>query len=299
MRRKIPSTAALSAFESAARHQSFTLAANELALTQSAVGRQIANLEDFVGVKMFRRTRRGVALTPAGAQYSRMVRARLDEVERDTLALMSGGASGGSIDLAVVPTFATHWLIPRLRALRDEHKDLTVNLHVQTRPFLFSETRMDAAIQASAGGWPGTRADKLMDEEMVVVCSRQLWPHRKRASARDIAKLPLIQMTTRPYAWRAWFESQGVDVTGDLAGDRMELFSMATEAARNGLGAALVPKMFVENEVSRGELVTPAAATFNSGLSYYLIQPEGDGGGPALQSFSDWLLNQACAYLAG
>ena len=114
MRRKIPSTVALAAFESAARHQSFTKAAHELSVTQSAVCRQIGVLEDLLGVKLFRRSKRGVTLTEAGAGYARSVRARLDEMERDTLELMANGAQGTSLDLAVVPTFATNWLLPRL-----------------------------------------------------------------------------------------------------------------------------------------------------------------------------------------
>lgn len=292
MRRRIPSTAALAAFEAAARHQSFTLAGSELALTQSAIGRQISNLEDFVGVKLFRRTRRGVSLTSAGERYSRLVRARLDEVERDTLSLIYGGGQGGSVELGVVPTFATHWLIPRLPHFRQQHGAYTIHLHVQTRPFLFTETGLDGAIQASAGGWPGTRAEKLMDEQMVVVLSRQLWPHRKRPTAKDVAKLPLIQMTTRGYAWREWFAAQGIEVASDMTGDRMELFSMATQAAVNGLGAALVPQYFVEDEISRGELVTPLASPVASGLSYFLIHPE-EATSAAFLSFRQWVLAQA------
>lgn len=134
MRRKIPSTAALQAFDAAARHESFTRAADELALTQSAICRQIAALEDFLGVALFRRTRRGVRLTEAGISYSRKVAARLDAVERDTLSVMAHRGSGATLEIATVPTFATRWLLPRLPAFLAGHPDVTVNLSTRPRP---------------------------------------------------------------------------------------------------------------------------------------------------------------------
>lgn len=292
MRRKIPSTAALAAFEAAARHQSFTLAADELSLTQSAVGRQIANLEDFVGVKLFRRTRRGVALTTAGLQYSRTVRQRLDEVERDTLALMSHGG-GGSVELGVVPTFATHWLVPRLSGFSARHPGIQVNLHVRTRAFLFAESGLDAAIHASEGGWPGTRADLLMPEPMAVVCAPALLGRRRQLSPGELAKLPLIQMTTRPYAWRGWFSQHGVAAPNDMAGLRVELFSMALQAALHRQGVALVPEYLVQDDVQRGLLATPVPRRHLSGLGYFLIYPENDAPRQELLLLREWLLEEA------
>lgn len=131
MRKKIPSTHALLAFESAARHQSFTRAAEELALTQSAVCRQINALEDYLGVPLFRRTRRGVQLTEAGQDYSRQIGPRLDALEQDTLAVMSQHGTGSTLDLAVVPTFATRWLLPRLGRFQAHQPEVIVNLHTQ------------------------------------------------------------------------------------------------------------------------------------------------------------------------
>src|SRR2546423_15071000 len=137
MRRKIPSTVALAVFEAAARHQTYTKAADELAVTQSAVCRQIASLEHFLGVHLFQRSRRGVALTEAGVGYSRLVRLRLDEVERDALVLMSRGTPGGTLELGVVPTFATKWLLPRLPPLPQQHPGIQLNLTARPRPFMF------------------------------------------------------------------------------------------------------------------------------------------------------------------
>src|SRR5665647_1361499 len=128
MRRKIPSLQALACFEAAARHESYTRAAQELALTQGAVSRQITALEAFVGVALFRRTRHGVALTERGAEYAAQVAPRLQGLEQDTLEVMSAQGGGGTLHLAAVPTFATRWLIPRLPALKVQHPDLTVHI---------------------------------------------------------------------------------------------------------------------------------------------------------------------------
>lgn len=292
MRRKIPSTGALAAFEAASRHCSFTLAADELAVTQSAVCRQVAALEDFLGVKLFRRTRRGVVLTAAGTNYSRTVRARLDDVERDTLALMAQGDGGGTLELGVVPTFATRWLIPRLAAFHRDCPGITLNLHVQTRPFLFEECRLDAAIHAGAQPWPGTRADALLEERMVAVGAPQLLGKRRALSARDWDKVVLLQASTRPYAWRAWFSSLGLAVPHELSGPRLELYSMAIEAAQQGLGAALVPRVLVERELASGELLLLADHELDSGQTYRLIFPEHMDGDQTLGRLRGWLQSQ-------
>src|SRR5438477_4771996 len=148
MSRKIPTLQALNCFEAAARHQSYTHAARELALTQSAVSRQIALLEDFLGVRLFERTRHGVILTPAGASYARQIASRLDGLERDTLDTMARQGSGGSVQLAAVPTFATRWLLPRLADLAARHPDIAVHIDARTRPFMFADTEYDAALYA-------------------------------------------------------------------------------------------------------------------------------------------------------
>jgi LysR family glycine cleavage system transcriptional activator len=293
MRRKIPSTGALAAFEAAARHGSFTLAADELAVTQSAVCRQVAALEDFVGIKLFRRTRRGVVLTAAGTNYSRTVRARLDDVERDTLDLMAKGDGGGTLELGVVPTFATRWLIPRLAAFHRDCPGITLNLHVQTRPFLFEDCRLDAAIHAGTQPWPGTRAEVLMGERMVAVGAPELLGRRKALSARDWDKVVLLQAGTRPYAWRAWFASLGLTVAHDLSGPRLELYSMAIEAAQQGLGAALVPRLLVDRELDSGALRLLASHELDSGQAYRLIFPEHMDGDPTLGRLRKWLASAA------
>ena len=295
MRRKIPSTTALVAFESAARHQSFTKAADELSLTQSAICRQIGGLESFLNVELFRRSRRGVVLTEAGVAYSRKVAAQLDAVERDTLALM-GNQGTTSIELAVVPTFGTQWLLPRLRSFQRLHPEVTVHLTNRTRPFLFADTHFDAAIYYGDAEWSGTEAHFLMHEHLQPVCSPALLGDDP-ATAERIAELPLLQQTTRPYAWRQWFAAQGMSVARDMTGPRLELFSMLAQAAQHEMGIALIPPFLIQRELKDRSLVVALDfAISNSDRAYYLMVPERKAESSALKAFRDWLQQQAAAY---
>lgn len=295
MRRKIPSTAALVSFEAAARHESFTLAAQELSLTQGAVCRQVAALESFLDVQLFKRTRRGVKLTEAGLSYSRRIAAQLDAVERDTLSVM-GQQGANVIDLAVVPTFGTQWLLPRLKDFQRLHPEVTVNLTNRTRPFLFADTEFDAAIYFGEGDWPGTQAHRLMGENPMPVCSPSLMQDQKSLSTEVIASLPLLQQTTRPYAWRQWFNAQGASVARDLAGPRYELFSMLAQAATHEMGIALIPPFLIQRELEDYRLVIANPQALQSEKAYYLVIPERKTKTASLEAFRLWLATQTAAY---
>jgi len=295
MKRRIPSTAAMLCFEAAARHESFTKAAHELALTQSAVCRQIASLEAFLNVALFQRSRRGVKLTEAGLSYSRRVATQLDAFERDTLAVMEQPGSN-SLELAVVPTFGTQWLLPRLRDFQRRQPQVTVNLTNRTRPFLFADTDFDAAIYFGDAEWSGTQAHFLMQESLWPVCSPDLLDGAA-ASAAALATMPLLQQTTRPYAWRQWFQSQGLSVARDMNGPRLELFSMLAQAARHQLGVALIPPFLIQRELEEGSLVLAGQqGVADPARAYYLMVPQRKTESPALAAFRDWLLEQAKDY---
>ncbi|MBO9648475.1 MAG: LysR family transcriptional regulator [Variovorax sp.] len=299
MRRKIPSTQSLICFEAAARHESYTRAAQELALTQSAVSRQITALEDFLGIALFRRTRHGVALTPAGADYARQIARQLDTMERDTLDAMARQGQGGSLQLAAVPTFATRWLIPRLPDFAAKHPDITVHIETRTRPFLFNDTPFDAAIYAGTAtqtaNWAGTKSTVLIEEDVIPVCSPALLAGRKPLSPSAIARMPLLQQSTRPDGWRQWFDAQNVDAPRAHSGPRYELFSMIAIAAAHGLGVALMPTIAIQNELARGELVIACERVLRGERSYYLVTPAVEDERPALTLFRAWLLAQAGA----
>ncbi len=296
MRRKIPTTSALVAFEAAARHGSFTQAARELIQTHSAVCRQIAGLEGFLGVRLFTRTKRGVVLTEAGRGFSRQICSRLDGLERDTLSVMERRGGGAGLELAVVPTFATKWLLPRLGGFLSQQPGVTVHMDTRTRPFLFDDTDFDAAIHFGDAGWPGTQACYLMRENPVAVCSPALIAPAGTLQAEQLAELPLLQQSTRPYAWRQWFSSQNLSVANDMVGPRFELFSMLAQAAIHGLGVALIPPFMIEEELAGGRLVAPVAHRYVSEKAYYLIYPEHKTETEPLARFRQWLLAEAALY---
>ena len=296
MRRKIPPTQALICFESAARHESFTRAAEELALTQSAVCRQIANLETFLDVALFRRTRRGVRLTEAGETYHRRIANRLDAVERDTLSLM-GNKGSSSLELALVPTFGTRWLLPRLGQYLVQYPNVTVNMTNRTRPFLFADTEFDAAIYFGDGEWSGTEVHFLMQESPVPVCSPALMRGQSQLTPQQISQLPLLQQSTRPYAWRHWFASCDMRIEHDLNGTRLELFSMLAQAAMQNMGVALIPPFLISDELQSGRLVIANPHSFDSSSAYYLVIPERKAESSTLQGFRDWVISEASAYL--
>ena len=295
MRRKIPSTAALIAFDAAARHGSYTGAAGELALTQSAVCRQLAGLESFLDVKLFRRARRGVMLTEAGLAYHRQVARRLDDVERDTLDLMARQGQGGTLELAVVPTFGVRWLLPRLPDFCARHPEITVNMASRTRPFPFEDSGLDAAIYTGDGNWPGAVAVHLMPERLVPVCSPTLMGRRKRLTPQELARLPLLQQSTRPYAWRQWFESVGHSPGMDMVGPRFELYSMSMQAAVVGMGVALVPEYALGDDLTSGRLLVPVQHRCPSDRACYLVRPESKPESPVFESFRAWLQRQCAA----
>lgn len=301
MRRKVPSLNALLIFEAAARLQSFTRAADELALTQSAVCRQIANLEQWLGLALFARVKKRVILTPAGREYALKMRNHLDQIERDTLELMGNKDGAGVLELAAIPTFATQWLIPRLAQFQQLRPDISINLSAKTSAFLFSDSRYHAAIHSGKAPWPGTVGDYLIPEDDAIpVCSPALLQAfgTRTITVPDLAQLPLMHLTSRLEDWRHWFEMHGSP--NDLCavkGVRHELFTMLIEAAIAGLGVALVPQYMVHAQLKAGTLVQALENSLPGQTAYYLVYPQENANLPVLAAFRSWLLASTQSYL--
>ena len=171
MRRRIPTSGGLLAFEVAGRHESFSRAAQEMGITEGAVSRQIARLEDYLEIMLFNRVKGRIHLTDAGREYWTQIAGSLDQIERNTLNLLARPAAGGVLELAVIPTFTNRWLIPRLPLFHAAHPGITINMSERPDPFLFAESPFDAAIHYDHPAWAGMIKKDLFAEELVPVCS--------------------------------------------------------------------------------------------------------------------------------
>lgn len=295
MRKGIPSLVALQMFASSARHQSFARAAEDFSVTQSAVSRQVAALEDRLGLQLFLRSKQRILLTDHGRRYAARIQESLDRIERDTLELMAGRGRGETLEIAVTPKFAEAWLIPRLPNFHTKHSGVTLNLSIRNKRFLFEEEPFDAAIHFGPLQWPGVTGFQLMPEgDLVPVCAPALMSDRRILRPEQIARLPLLHLSTRIDAWRDWFQANGLD--GDLhavCGPRYELFSLLASAAVSGMGVALVARRLVEFELEDGRLVIACRGVLQGRLAYYVAHPLGRTVTPVLQSFLDWLTDLA------
>lgn len=287
-RRLLPSTAALAAFDSVARLGSFTDAADELSLTQSAVSRQIGALEDQVGQKLFHRTSRQVSLTPQGREYAEAIDGALQAIRQATIRLMTGRETG-MLSLSVLPTFGTRWLMPRLPRFLDRNPGVTLDMVCRIGFFDLAAENVDVAIQNGIPEWPGGRCTQLMDEQLLPVVSPELRAAAAIEDPGDLADVPLLHLMTRRTAWAAWFRMQGLTAPRQ-AGMRFEQFSTATQACLGGLGAGLMPEILIRPEIERGDLVVVGPA-MTSETCYFLVETAGQSS-DAVTAFRSWLVEE-------
>jgi len=289
-RRFLPSMSSLLALEAVERLGTATAVAEELALTHSAVSRQLKVLEEQIGVTMFRRAGKGLALTPAGVDYARTIRAALHDVARASLKIRAGG-SRTNLNLAILPSFGAHWLGPRLRSFSQAHGDLNINLSTRLVPFDFGLDPFDGAIHYGRRDWPGVEYLELTRERVIPAAAPSLLANRVTSPA-DLLSMPLLHLESRPGAWEAWFEQNGCKPEG-LRGMLFDQFTALAEAAVLGFGLALLPEFLAEREFRAGRLVPAAADYADVDGAYFLVWPANSAVGPAMSALIDWLRGNA------
>lgn len=290
-RRLTPSMSVLVAFEAAARHCSFTKAADELSLTQSAVSRQVQALEALLGVDLFNREGRRIELTAAGALYQHELSAALGRIRSATLQTIAFSSGGGTLHLAVLPTFGSKWLLPRMNDFYTRHPDIVVHIHsrIMHADLASAAGDMNAIIVAGSGPWPGFISHKLLTEKLVVVASPAALPEYRAMTPADLAAShSLLNVVSRPNAWSDWFERHALDHRMMRSGPGFELTAHLIQAVVAGIGIGLVPRILVQDEIRAGTLVT-LFEPMESGRGYYLAYANRYQSLPSLMAFSEWL----------
>ena len=289
-RRFLPSISALICFEAVARLGSATDAAGELALTQSAVSRQLKSLEDQLEAKLVERSGRSLRLTAAGQSYVTEVRAVLQKLARASIAARTA-AQGGVLNLSILPAFGMHWLAPRLADFARAHPEVTINLSTRLAPFDFRTSDFDAAIHFGREDWPGVDYLPLLPETVVPVAAPKLMPEPVQ-DPRALLQFDLMHLETRPRAWARWLAAVGVTDT-PAPGMTFDQFSTMAQAAMHGLGIALLPTFVAEPYLASGQLALASQHATQSIGSYYLVWPKDRPEGGALTSFRAWLRHQS------
>ena len=263
-------------------------AAEALNLTQGAVSRSIRTLEERLGVRLFHRERQRLILSDAGRALVRDARDILDRLESSARMVMAFGGGEDVLRLAVLPTFATTWLIPRLAGFATRHPGIGLDLGEALGPVDFDDSPFDAALQRVEMARPGTRVLPICDERLIVVAAPALVGHDPIAPA-ELLEYPLIQQSTRPELWSDWLAAAGVDLFRQLRGPRFQHFGMVLAAAQAGLGVALLPDIFAAQAIAAGSLRQPCPQVLAGRSPYALIRPAATNRQRSLELFADWL----------
>ena len=291
----LPPLAALRALEAAARHRSFTRAAAELNVTQSAISHQIRHLEALWGLELFARGARPLALTESGAALAPLAR---DFFQRlgETLETLRADDERGALRISMLESFAVRWLVPRLSDFRARQPEIDVWISTKEERVDFAAEGVDLAIRLGHGGYSGLHSTLLLREYIFPVCSRALIERLGNPKEpAELARFPLLLVQeefSRPW-WEVWLEAAGVEAVPLDQGTRFANSNMALQAAIDGQGVALVRSAHLEGDPAALGLVKLFEVYCPSELAYYLLCPQGTEARPRIAAFRDWILAQA------
>jgi LysR family glycine cleavage system transcriptional activator len=290
----LPSLNGLRAFEVAARHMSFTLAAAELNVTQTAISHQIRRLEEQLGVPLFIRRNRALLLTREGVDYLPSIRAAFADLRRATERLQRSDHSG-LLTVSTTASLATKWLVSRVAAFQDANPDLEVRISTSAHLVNFQRDEVDMAVRFGRGSWPGLRAHWLMAEHIFPVCSPALAGDDKPLQRpEDLAHHTLLHTMVSREDWQLWLTASGLPLS--IAARRGLMFDqgfMAVQAAIEGLGVALGRTHLVEDDIAAGRLVAPFDMILPQDAGYYVVAPEATADTPKISLFREWLMQSA------
>jgi LysR family transcriptional regulator, glycine cleavage system transcriptional activator len=294
LRRSLPQLNALRSFEAAARHESFTRAADELCVTQGAVSHQVKALEAALGLKLFNRERHGLIITDAGHDYLAVVRDAFDRIALGTDRLLQRQNSG-VITVSMSPDFAAKWLVSRLGRFTQAHPEIELKVSATMHHVDFAREDVDLAIRHGDGHWLGLDAVNLCAEELFPVCCPALLGSRRGIhSPEDVLQFPLLHLNDWRY-WSKWLEAAGASGEGLLHGPILNHASMLIDAAIDGQGIALARTALAAADLINGRLVRPFQTSLSLKNTYWIVCPKAASALPKIVAFRDWLLAEAAA----
>jgi len=296
MRPRLPPLNALKAFEAAARHESFTRAAEELCVTQGAVSHQVKALETELTIKLFNRERQRLIITEAGRDYLAVVRDALDRIAAGTEQLLQR-QNAGVLTVSTSPDFAAKWLVHRLGHFAEAHSGIDLRISATMHHVDFAREEVDLAVRHGDGVWPGLDSVRLSAEQLFAICSPKLLSGRRRLEKpTDILKFPLIHLDSRA-DWAKWLQSFGIEDADVSHGPVLNRASMVIDAAINGQGIALARTTLAAWDLINDRLVRPFPDSLPVSKTYWIVCPKATMALPKIVTFRDWLLAEAAADL--
>jgi DNA-binding transcriptional LysR family regulator len=287
-RRFLPSTKLLLALDAVVRHGSVTAAANELSLTQSTVSRLILALEEQLGRQLFVRERRRLIPSAAALNFQREIARALDMIHRSSMSVVAN-PDGGTLSLAVPPTFASRWLGPRLGKFMGENPGILINMSTRIGRLDFEGEVFDGAIYCGLDDWEGVNSLKLFEEKVTACVSLGFAKSHRLTCLDDLEDIPMLQLESQPNVWSEWFRGQGGQPPPALSGMLMDQFSMMIQAAIAGFGIAILPDYLAQIEISEGRLVPVLEPAVPLREAYWLVWPKRKDGDVPLRVFRSWL----------
>ncbi|MCW8914656.1 MAG: transcriptional regulator GcvA [Magnetovibrio sp.] len=289
MARRLPPMNALKSFEAAARHESFTRAAEELCVTQGAVSHQVKALEEELGLKLFHRAPQHLILTEAGREYSNVVRDALDRISVGTDKILQRQNSG-VLTVSTSPNFAAKWLVHRLGKFAEAYPDIDLRISATLHHVDFANEDVDMAVRHSDGEVPGLDVEQLYEEQLFPVCSPKLLespPGLKKPE--DLIQHPLLHLDNRQ-DWTKWLDVAGVKGADLSRGPVLNQASMIIDAAVDGQGVALARTALASHDLINGRLVRPFPIALPVNYGYWVVYPKATANQSKIKLFRDWLL---------
>ena len=301
-RRRLPPLNALRAFEAAARHLNFSRAADELSVTPGAVSQQIQNLEDYIGVALFKRTPKGLLLTDPAQIALPALREAFDRLV-EAASMLTAAVDGRRLTVTVAPSFAAKWLVPRLGRFEALHPQVDVWISAGMELTDFNSGEVDLAIRYGSGRYPGLEVTRLMQETVIAVASPELMERQPLNELSDLTDHVLLHDGS-PDAdescpdWTMWLAARGVKGVDGSRGPRFNQSSLVIEAAVGGRGVALAKRALAQADLDAGRLVAPFQIATAVDFAYYVVHPKAKGRLPQVKAFVAWLTAEAEAHQA-